>query len=628
MATLAANAHRGRVMLLVSLITAGYVGLGVRLVDIQVLQHDKHAAHAMDNTRRRVVQASRRGDILDTRGTVLATSRIAKTVCADPSLVGSHQLIVAQAIAPFLGRDAADLAKRMKYRVYTDKQGRQREDKHVVLKRKVPLEDWKSITNALAHLQFGVDVKSLPRNERLKYYNVKRSVFCERVDSQLRVYPSGNLAAHVTGFVGARDPEGSSVPVIGLEGKHGIEKMLDSALEGVRGWRETETDRSRREVVAFREHNVKPRDGMNVVLTLDANVQYIAEKALEALCAKHTPASACVVVVNPQTGAILALANRPTFDPNKPGESNAANRRNRVITDSFEPGSTFKIVAVSGALNEGAVRLTDRFHCENGRLYFAGKVLRDHHAYGPLSVREIITKSSNIGTAKVAMKLGSHRLHNYISQMGFGQRSGVPLPGEVRGILHPVNKWSKLSISRIPMGHGIAATPLQLVMAMSAMANGGNLMRPLLVDRLVDRDGNIVMQYEPTVVRKVIRDVTAQQMVQTLRTVVSDEGTASQARLENYAVAGKTGTAQKPSKTRRGYEAGKYFSSFIGFLPAENPQLCIGVFVDEPHNGHYGGTVAGPAFKMIAEQSANYLGLEPSVPVKSMSEQKSKVVLR
>ncbi len=615
-------------MILVSLITAGYVGLGVRLVDIQVLQHDKHAAHAMDNTRRRVVQASRRGDILDTRGTVLATSRIAKTVCADPSLVGSHQLIVAQAIAPFLGRDAADLAKRMKYRVYTDKQGRQREDKHVVLKRKVPLEDWKSITNALAHLQFGVDVKSLPRNERLKYYNVKRSVFCERVDSQLRVYPSGNLAAHVTGFVGARDPEGSSVPVIGLEGKHGIEKMLDSALEGVRGWRETETDRSRREVVAFREHNVKPRDGMNVVLTLDANVQYIAEKALEALCAKHTPASACVVVVNPQTGAILALANRPTFDPNKPGESNAANRRNRVITDSFEPGSTFKIVAVSGALNEGVVRLTDRFHCENGRLYFAGKVLRDHHAYGPLSVREIITKSSNIGTAKVAMKLGSQRLHNYISQMGFGQRSGVTLPGEVRGILHPVNKWSKLSISRIPMGHGIAATPLQLVMAMSAMANGGNLMRPLLVDRLVDRDGNVVMQYKPTVVRKVIRDVTAQQMVQTLKTVVSDEGTASQARLQNYAVAGKTGTAQKPSKTQRGYEAGKYFSSFIGFLPAENPQLCIGVFVDEPNNGYYGGTVAGPAFKAIAQQSANYFGLEPSVPVKSMSEQKPRVVLR
>ena len=615
-------------MILVSLITAGYVGLGVRLVDIQVLQHDKHAAHALDNTRRKVIQASRRGDILDIRGTVLATSRIAKTVCADPSLMDTHQQLVARAIAPFLGRSETDLAKRMQGRVYTDAEGRQREDKHVVLKRKVLLEDWKGITNALVHIEFGVDVKSLPRKERLKYYNVRRSVFCERIDSQLRVYPSGNLAAHVTGFVGVRDPEGSSVPMVGLEGKHGVEIMLDSELEGVRGWRETETDRSRREVVAFREYNVKPRDGMNVVLTIDANVQYIVEKGLEALCAKHTPASACIVVVNPRTGAILALANRPTFDPNKPGDSNTANRRNRVITDVFEPGSTFKIVAVSGALNEGVVRLHDRFHCENGRLYFAGKVLRDHHPYSQLSVREIITKSSNIGTAKVAMKLGSHRLHNYISEMGFGQRSGVPLPGEVRGILHPVRNWSKLSISRIPMGHEIAATPLQLVMAMSAMANGGNLMRPLLVDRLLDRDGNVVMQYEPTVVRKVIHDETAQQMVKTLITVVSAEGTARQAWLENYTVAGKTGTAQKPSKTRRGYEAGKYFSSFIGFLPAENPKLCIGVFVDEPHNGHYGGVVAAPTFKVIAEKSANYLGLEASRPVKPMSEQKPRVVLR
>ena len=615
-------------MILVSLITAGYVGLGVRLVDIQVLQHDKHAAHALDNTRRKVIQASRRGDILDIRGTVLATSRIAKTVCADPSLMGTHQQLVARAIAPFLGRSETELAKRMQRRVYTDAEGRQREDKHVVLKRKVLLEDWRGITNALAHIEFGVDVKSLPRKERLKYYNVRRSVFCELIDSQLRVYPSGNLAAHVTGFVGVRDPEGSSVPMVGLEGKHGVEIMLDSELEGVRGWRETETDRSRREVVAFREYNVKPRDGMNVVLTIDANVQYIVEKGLEALCAKHTPASACIVVVNPQTGAILALANRPTFDPNKPGDSSAANRRNRVITDVFEPGSTFKIVAVSGALNERVVRLHDRFHCENGRLYFAGKVLRDHHAYGELSVREIITKSSNIGTAKVAMKLGASRLHKYISELGFGQRSGVPLPGEVRGILHPVRSWSKLSISRIPMGHEIAATPLQLVMAMSAMANGGNLMRPLLVDRLLDRDGNVVMQYKPTVVRKVIHDETAQQMVKTLITVVSAEGTARQAWLENYTVAGKTGTAQKPSKTRRGYEPDKYFSSFIGFLPAENPKLCIGVFVDEPHNGYYGGVVAGPTFKVIAEKSANYLGLEASMPVKPMSEQKPRVVLR
>ena len=565
---------------------------------------------------------------MDARGTVLATSRIAKTVCADPSLMGNHQQLVARAIAPLLGLDVGDLAERMERRVYTDAQGRRREDKHVVLKRKVPLEKWQAVTNSMAQLEFGLDVRSLPRRDRLNYYNVRRSVFCERVDTQLRVYPSGSLAAHVTGFVGVRDSVDLGEVVLGLEGKHGIEKILDSELEGVRGWRETETDRSRREVVAFREYNVKPRDGLNVVLTLDANVQYITEKALETLCTKHTPASACAVVVDPRTGAIIALANRPTFDPNQPGDSTAAKRRNRVITDSFEPGSTFKIVAVSGALNEYAVRITDEFHCENGRYFFAGKVLRDHHAYGPLSVREIITKSSNIGTAKVAMKLGSQRLHNYISELGFGQRSGVPLPGEVRGILHPVSRWSKLSISRIPMGHEIAATPLQLTMAMSAMANGGNLMRPLLVDRLEDRDGNVVMQYKPIVVRKVIHDETAQQMVKTLMTVVSEEGTARQARLENYAVAGKTGTAQKPSKTRRGYEPGKYFSSFIGFLPAESPRLCIGVFVDEPSNGYYGGVVAGPAFKAIAEKSANYLGLEPSEPVQSLSERKPRVVSR
>lgn len=629
MAHILSNAHRGRVILLVSLITAGYVGLGVRLVDIQVYQHDKHAEHALDNTRRKVIHASRRGDILDSRGAVLATSRIAKTVCADPSLIGTNQLLVARTIAPILGLDVNGMAKRMQRRVYTDAAGRQREDKHVVLKRKVLLEDWQRITNALANLEFGVDVKTLPRKERLALYNVKhRSIFSERVDSQQRVYPSGNLGAHVLGFVGVRDPGSAKLPMEGLEGKHGVEMMLDSVLEGARGWRETETDRGRREVVAYRGYDIKSRDGMNAVLTLDANIQYIAERALEKLCAKHTPASACVVVVNPNTGAILALANRPTFNPNKPGESTAANRRNRVVTDMFEPGSTFKIVAVSGALNEGVVRLTDRFNCENGRYYFAGKVLRDHHGYDQLTVEEIITKSSNIGTAKVAMRMGGERLHRYISQLGFGAKTGVSLPGEIKGLLHPYKKWNKLSISRIPMGHEIAATPIQLTMAMSAVANGGRLMRPMLVEKLTDREGKPVVQYEPAEVRKVIRDEAAEQMVEALITVVSPNGTARQAWLENYLVAGKTGTAQKPAKNRRGYEPGKYFASFIGFLPARKPELCIGVFVDEPHNGYYGGVVAGPAFKEIAEKSANYLGIKTSVPVKSLAEPKAELARR
>ena len=623
------NAHRGRVIFLVSLITAGYVALGVRLVDIQVFQHKKHAAHAVDNTSRKVIHASRRGDILDSRGTVLATSRIAKTVCADPSLIGTNQLLIARAIAPILGADVISLANRMERRVYLDSLGRQRDDRHVVLKRKVLLEDWQKITNALAHLEFGFDVKSLPRKQRLNYYNLKyRSIFSEKVDSQLRVYPSGNLGSHVLGYVGVRDSGNSKVRIEGLEGKHGIEMALDSVLEGVRGWRQTETDRGRREVVAFREYDIKPRDGMNIVLTIDANIQYIAEKALEKLCMKHTPVSACVVVMRPNTGEILALSNRPTFDPNKPGDSTAANRRNRVVTDMYEPGSTFKIVAVSGALNEGVVRLSDRFNCENGNFYFAGKVLRDHHAYSNLSVEEIITKSSNIGTAKVAMRLGENRFHRYISHLGFGVKTGISLPGEVSGMLHPLRKWNKLSISRIPMGHEIAATPIQLVLAMSAVANGGNLMRPILVDKLTDRDGNIVVDYPNAVVRKAIRSETAQQMVEALITVVSPNGTAKQAWLKNYVVAGKTGTAQKVSKVRRGYDPGKYFSSFIGFLPARKPELCIGVFVDEPQNGYYGGLVAGPAFKEIAEKSANYLGVESLSPPESLVNSKAELVSR
>ena len=623
------NAHRGRVIFLVSLITAGYVALGVRLVDIQVFQHKKHAAHAVDNTSRKVIHASRRGDILDSRGTVLATSRIAKTVCADPSLIGTNQLLIARAIAPILGADVISLANRMERRVYLDSLGRQRDDRHVVLKRKVLLEDWQKITNALAHLEFGFDVKSLPRKERLNYYNLKyRSIFSEKVDSQLRVYPSGNLGSHVLGYVGVRDSGNTKVRIEGLEGKHGIEMALDSVLEGVRGWRQTETDRGRREVVAFREYDIKPRDGMNIVLTIDANIQYIAEKALEKLCLKHTPVSACVVVMRPNTGEILALSNRPTFDPNKPGDSTAANRRNRVVTDMYEPGSTFKIVAVSGALNEGVVRLSDRFNCENGNFYFAGKVLRDHHAYSDLSVEEIITKSSNIGTAKVAMRLGANRFHSYISHLGFGVKTGISLPGEVSGMLHPLRKWNKLSISRIPMGHEIAATPIQLVLAMSAVANGGNLMRPILVDKLTDRDGNIVVDYPNAVVRKAIRSETAQQMVEALITVVSPSGTAKQAWLKNYVVAGKTGTAQKVSKVRRGYDPGKYFSSFIGFLPARKPELCIGVFVDEPQNGYYGGLVAGPAFKEIAEKSANYLGVESLSPPESLVNSKAELVSR
>jgi cell division protein FtsI/penicillin-binding protein 2 len=317
-------------------------------------------------------------------------------------------------------------------------------------------------------------------------------------------------------------------------------------------------------------------------------------------------------MLRPRTGEILALANFPNFDPNHPGASPPDALRNRVISDIHEPGSTFKIVVVSGALDQHVVTLADAFDCENGHFTYAGKVLHDHEPYGVLTVEQIITKSSNIGAAKIGIRLGQEELYRYIRNFGFGSRTGIPLPFEVWGDLPPLKSWSKLSIARIPMGQGVAVTPLQMVMAMCAIANQGQLMRPMLVDRLVDADGKVVVKYQPQPVRQIASPVAMVQMVTALKTVVSKEGTAPKARLDHYSVAGKTGTAEKVENGQ--YVGDKYFSSFLGFFPADNPELCVAVFIDEPpKSDHFGGAAAGPVFKAIAERAANYLNLKPDI---------------
>jgi cell division protein FtsI/penicillin-binding protein 2 len=372
----------------------------------------------------------------------------------------------------------------------------------------------------------------------------------------------------------------------------------------------------------MREQDVEPRDGLNVVLTIDSVVENIVESALAEAKEKHSPLSISGIVVRPRTGEILAMATLPTFDPNHLDKGLADARRNRVIADVAEPGSTFKIVVVSGALNDGLVRLSDTFDCEHGRFHFAGQMLHDHRSYGTLSVESIITKSSNIGAAKIGIKMGESRLYDYIRDYGFGTPTGLLLPGEIGGIVHPVKKWSKVSISRIPMGQGIAVTSLQMMMAMCAIANKGVLMQPMIVDRLEDRDHVVKEKYSPQRVRRVISEAAAEQMVTALKTVVSTEGTAPKAALAHYTVAGKTGTAEK-SGGPEGYLKGKYFASFIGFFPADNPELCISVVMDEPkhEDGYYGGEIAAPVFKQIAEAAANYLNIRPedgeAVPVPS-----------
>jgi cell division protein FtsI/penicillin-binding protein 2 len=600
-----------RLVALALLLGAAFAGLGYRLVDLQILRFEELSVKAEYNTHREILLEPRRGDILDAKGNLLATSVFVKTVCADPALIGNRQADVARVLAPLLQMNEGELVKRLLPRLTRSAEGRPMTNHYVVLRRKVSAETWQKITAAMSTLSFGLDEKQLPRAERAFYRDLRRgAVYVEKQDDQLRMYPNQALAAHVLGYVGMEERQVNGTQLLETSGKDGVERSFDAKLAGVRGWRVTEADRPGRELVALRKQDVEPRDGLNVVLTIDSVVQHIVESALAEAKEKHSPVSISGTVVRPRTGEILALATLPNFDPNNPGAAAPDARRNRVIADLAEPGSTFKIVVVSGALNDGVVRLSEVFDCEHGRFHFAGRMLHDHESYGALSVENIITRSSNIGAAKIGIKMGEGRLYDYIRTYGFGTQTGLPLLGEVSGIVHPVKRWSKVSIAQIPMGQGVAVTSLQMTMAMCAIANKGVLMRPMIIDRLEDRDRQVAAKYPPQRVRQVISEPTAALMVQALKTVVSSEGTGAKAALAHYTVAGKTGTAQK-SGGPDGYLPGKYFASFIGFFPADNPEVCISVMMDEPKQGYYGGQIAAPVFRQIAERVANYLNIQP-----------------
>lgn len=596
-----------RVLWLALLLGLAFAGLGYRLVDLQVVRHAELSALAEQNTQLESLLEPRRGDILDCKGNLLATTVLMKTICADPVLIGTHQREVARALAPLLRTNETALVQLLTPRVRFTTNGIAVTNLYVRLKRKVPLETWDKIKATMSSLPLGVDETTLSRTERTTLRTLRqKAIFA--TDEQMRVYPNQALAAHVLGYATDEEKKVDGIPVTEIAGKDGIELTFNSKLAGTRGWLVTETDRQRRELVSMREQDIKPCDGFNVVLTIDSVIQNIVETALADAMQKCAPISVSGIVVRPRTGEILAMATLPNFDPNHPGLATADDRRNRVITDVAEPGSTFKIVTVSGALNEGLVRLSDTFDCEHGHWFYGGRPLHDHEPYDILSVKSILTKSSNIGAAKIGIKMGPQRLYDYIRRYGFGSRTGVPLPGEVSGIVRPVDRWSKVTIAQLPMGQGIAVTRLQMLMAMCAIANGGWLMQPMLVERIEDDAHNVIARYAPLKVQRVISEAAAKQMVEALKTVVSPEGTAPKAALEHYTVAGKTGTAEKVENK---HYVHKFFSSFIGFFPADNPELCISITMDEPKHGYYGGQVAAPVFKTIAEQAANYLNIRP-----------------
>jgi len=388
--------------------------------------------------------------------------------------------------------------------------------------------------------------------------------------------------------------------------------MMEPYLRGEDGFVYTARDRRGREIVAYRGIERPARDGMTVQLTVDMEMQALVERELDEAYERYNPNMITAVFVRPRTGEILAMATRPTFDPNEYKKAPVETTKNRAIIEMFEPGSTFKLVVISAALNEHAVSPEQQFFCENGSFSYGGRILRDAHGYGSLSVHDILVKSSNIGCAKIAMQIGAETFHEYIRRFGFGERSGLGLPGEIAGMVHPVHKWSGLSITRIPMGHEVAVTPLQSVMCMAAIANGGEMMMPQIIRSVRDSSGEEVLAMKPTVVRRVVSEETAAEVASALREVVSEKGTAPLAAIPGYGVCGKTGTAQRVDP-KGGYTPGQYVVSFAGYFPAADPEVAGIILVDNARNAgtQYGGTIAGPIFSDIGRGMAQTLDLVP-----------------
>lgn len=417
-----------------------------------------------------------------------------------------------------------------------------------------------------------------------------------------RHYPNNALMCHVVGFSNAEGVGGA-----------GVEQYFDRYLRGVPGVRVSEQDGRGRELLDRRVLEIPPQAGSDVMLTLDANLQHMVEEALDRALETTRAKGVWAVLQRVRTGEILAMASRPAYDLNTYSRVSAEDQMNRCITHIFEPGSTFKAAVVAAALNEGIVTPDTVFDCENGSWRYNGSVLRDYHPYGRLTVADVLKKSSNIGTAKIAIQLGDERLERYLREFGIGQITGIELPGEQAGIFRPRSRWSKVSISRIPIGHEVGVTALQMMNVYCTIANEGFRLRPGIVRRIVDAQGRIVLAPEPDVLAQPIRQDTARLMCRLLARVTEEGGTGRKAALEHYVVAGKTGTAQKLENGV--YSNKRNVASFVGFLPAGDPQIGLIVVVDEPDptgESRTGGQVAAPVFKEIAREAVRYLDIPPA----------------
>jgi len=558
--------RRGRILFVLLVMGLGFGLVALRLVYLQVYQRTALASRAERQQERLVKIEPKRGTIYDRMGRELAVSLDVDSAYGVPAEVDNPRQLAKQ-LSQILREDPHSLEKRLT----SDK-------RFVWLSRKM----------------------TPGKAEKVKELGSKEIGI--RLESR-RFYPKKTLAGPVLGFTGMDN-----------EGLEGLERAYDKALRGVDGWLLAEKDAVGRTVFpggpGFQYKLPKP--GHDIVLTIDEVIQHIADKELDAAVQSARAKGGVCLVMNPQTGEVLALSvrttghSRPAFNPNEPQRSKPGEWRNRAVTDAFEPGSIFKAVLAAAALEEKIVHPLERLDCSAGKIQVADRVISDAHKNGVLTFTDVIAESSNVGTIKVALRLGKERFARYISAFGFGRKTGIDIPGEIPGLLKDQRLWSGVSIGSISIGQEIGVTPIQMATAYCAFANGGTLMKPYIVSEIVDRGGNEGKKFGPTPVARAISPETCAKVNKMLQRVV-ETGTGQKARPTGYTAAGKTGTAQKIDQKTGGYSKKDYVSSFVGFAPAGAPKLVVLVMIDTPEGVIYGGSIAAPVFKAVAEQSLAYL---------------------
>lgn len=607
-----------RMHLLTLALIACFCAVGVRLVFVQVLNRDD-LIKDMEKARRSIsLEHARRGTILDAHGNLLATSKSEITIAIDPWMLEDYLDIYKKKPLRRSLELAEQRAARAKFAEVLGLSLAEVDEAFTPRMKAIPVEkDTRDgvadglVKDRWVKLKEGVDEPTLDLLENIELPDPKSKTGKKKVKLQglaydrvyRRVYPSNGLAAQIIGYL---NKEGTPVT--------GAENHFDLYLQGQDGWIESEKDGARRELAQFRSREVAAQDGNDVVLTIDSVVQHIIENELKTIAANFNPNFASIIVSDPKTGAILGMANYPSYDLNNYSKASPEQQRNYAVTDIVEPGSTFKIVAIGAALNDDLVTPSTVFNCGESTIQYRGRTIKlpkDDHEGHMLSVADITAQSSNRGAAQLGMLLGERRFYEYAAAFGFGQKTEFALGGEVRGILDDPKRWDGLTISRMPMGHAVAATPLQIHMAFATIANNGARLRPQIIKEIRDARGQVIRTFGPEKVQQVIKPSTAATVAQLLAGVVK-EGTGKGFDIPGFEIAAKTGTTQKIIDGR--YSNKHHVGSFVGFFPASRPEVVISVIVDDGRvNGGnaYGRAVAAPSFKHIAEQLIQYLDIKP-----------------